>query len=168
MIENLLKMVRSFKSLFSSNSQDWRTPSSIYNALNNEFDFNFDPCPTLCDKCSLRQPKYKSCSNHLPPQLICHTAKFDGLTVDWKEQNFINPPYKNVAEWIKKGYEESLKGKLCVFLVASRTDTRWFQDYCLPYAKEIRFIKGRLRFGDSKNSAPFASVVVVFDGRSVK
>lgn len=139
MIENLLKMVHSFKSLFSSNNQDWRTPQATYELLNKEFNFNFDPCPP--------------------------NPSFDGLTVDWQERNFINPPYKDVAKWVRKGYEESLKGKLCVFLVASRTGTKWFQDYCLPFAKEIRFIKGRLRFGESKNSAPFDSVVIVFDGR---
>jgi site-specific DNA-methyltransferase (adenine-specific) len=109
--------------------------------LDIEFDFDMDPCPV--------------------------NSTFDGLQVQWwGERNFINPPYKDVAEWIKKGYEESLKGKLCVFLVAARTDTRWFHNIVLPYAKEIRFIKGRLKFSGSKNSAPFPSMIVIFDGRN--
>ena len=57
------------------------------------------------------------------------------------------------------------KRKLCVFLVASRTDTQWFHNYALEYAKEIRFIKGRLKFDEYKNSAPFPSCIIIFDGR---
>ena len=139
MIQNPMLMVSRFAPLFSSKDQTWRTPQGIYDLLDAEFHFEFDPCPP--------------------------NPQFDGLTIEWKDRNFINPPYKDTLVCIKKGYEESLKGKLCVFLVASRTDTRWFQDYCLPYAKEIRFIKGRLRFGESKNSAPFPSAVIIFDGR---
>jgi len=75
MIENLLKMVHSFKSLFSSNNQDWRTPQATYELLNKEFNFNFDPCPS--------------------------NPTFNGLTVDWQERNFINPPYKDVAKWVR-------------------------------------------------------------------
>jgi site-specific DNA-methyltransferase (adenine-specific) len=130
-----------FKSLWSSKDQDWRTPDGLFVMLDIEFDFDMDPCPV--------------------------NSTFDGLQVQWwGERNFINPPYKDVAEWIKKGYEESLKGKLCVFLVAARTDTRWFHNIVLPYAKEIRFIKGRLKFSGSKNSAPFPSMIVIFDGRN--
>ncbi|MFA5307026.1 MAG: DNA N-6-adenine-methyltransferase [Candidatus Babeliales bacterium] len=140
MIENPMLMVTCFKPLFSSADQNWRTPSGIYRLLDDEFHFDFDPCPS--------------------------NPQFNGLEVDWQTSNFINPPYKDVAKWIAKGYAESLKGKLCVFLVASRTGTRWFQDVCLPHAKEIRFIKGRLRFGNAQNSAPFDSVVIVFDGRT--
>jgi site-specific DNA-methyltransferase (adenine-specific) len=125
--------------LFSSLKQDWKTPKEFYEGLKKEFNFDFDPCPV--------------------------NPTFNGLEIEWGKRNFINPPYNEVSKWIKKGYEESLKGKLCVFLTASRTDTRWFHDYVLPYAKEIRFIKGRLKFDDYNNSAPFPSVVIVFDGR---
>jgi len=127
------------QTLFSSARQNWKTPKIFYEKLNNEFNFDFDPCPV--------------------------NPTVDGLEIEWKKRNYINPPYSEVSKWIKKGYEESSKGKLCVFLTASRTDTRWFHDYVLPYAKEIRFIKGRLRFDDCQNSAPFPSVVIVFDGR---
>lgn len=128
--------------LFSSARHDWRTPKAIYEDLNGEFNFNFDPCPP--------------------------NPSFDGLQIEWKERNFVNPPFRDVAKWIAKGYEESVKGKLVVFLVASRTDTRWFHDYVLPHAKEIRFIKGRLLFGDPKDvskRAPFPSCIIIFDGR---
>jgi len=130
------------KVLFSSISNEWATPRSLYKKLDDEFDFDFDPCP-----------------------LWIGLADFDGLHSNWKDRNFINPPYSEVKQWITKGYEESLKGKLCVFLVASRTDTTWFHDYVLPFAKEIRFIRGRLRFNDSDDPskrAPFPSCIIVF------
>jgi site-specific DNA-methyltransferase (adenine-specific) len=76
--------------------------------------------------------------------------------------NYVNPPYGNeIPKWIKKGYEEYQKGKSVVFLIPSRTDTRWWHDYCMN-ATEIRFIKGRLKFDDCKNPAPFPSAIVIF------
>ena len=121
---------------FLSITDCWNTPESIYNDLNNEFHFDFDPCPS--------------------------NPSFDGLIIEWGERNFINPPFSNWQEWIKKGYEEYKKGKLCVFLIAARTDTKAFHEIIIPYAKEIRFIKGRLRFNESKSGAPFPSMIVIF------
>jgi len=129
-----------FSSLFASKKQDWRTPEALYRQLDAEFHFNFDPCPT--------------------------DPTFNGLHIAWKERNFVNPPYSEVARWVQKGFNESLKGKLVVFLVAARTDTQWFHKYALKYATEIRFIKGRLKFRGAKDSAPFPSCVIVFDGRT--
>ena len=121
---------------FSSMRLDWRTPKAFYQALDAEFNFDFDPCPK--------------------------NPEFDGLNIEWGQRNFVNPPYgRELPKWIKKGYEESLKGKTVVFLIPSRTDTRWWHDYVMK-AKEIRFIKGRLKFGGSKNSAPFPSAIVIF------
>ena len=75
---------------------------------------------------------------------------------------FCNPPYgRELPKWVKKCYEESLKGTLVVMLIPARTDTRWFHDYIYGKA-EIRFIKGRLKFGNAKQSAPFPSMVVVY------
>jgi site-specific DNA-methyltransferase (adenine-specific) len=126
------------KLMFSSASNNWRTPTDTYNDLNKEFNFDFDPCP-------LRE-----------------TPLFDGLNIDWGKSNFVNPPYgKELKHWIKKGYEESLKGNKVVMLIASRTDTNYWHEYVMK-AKEIRFIKGRLKFGDSKNSAPFPSCIIIF------
>lgn len=86
---------------------------------------------------------------------------FNGLEIEWKERNFVNPPYSNIKEWSKKSYEESLKGKLVVMLIPSRTDTKWWHEYIMK-AKEIRFIKGRLRFQGARYNAPFPSCIVIF------
>lgn len=123
---------------FSSMRLDWKTPKAFYEKLDEEFNFNFDPCPPH--------------------------ATFNGLTIEWKERNFVNPPYgREIGKWIKKGYEESQKGggKLVVFLIPSRTDTIWWHEFIMR-AKEIRFIKGRLKFDDQKNPAPFPSCVAIF------
>jgi phage N-6-adenine-methyltransferase len=122
---------------FSSQTDEWRTPTAVYDGLNAEFDFDFDPCPLGGD--------------------------VDGLSIEWGKRNFVNPPYSDISRWIAKGYAEWQAGKTVVFLIPSRTDTRWWHDYVMN-ATEIRFIKGRLRFGDAKAGAPFPSCVVVFDG----
>lgn len=128
--------MRGHSVLFSSQSDRWNTPHSLYQALNAEFNFDYDPCPPKPD--------------------------FDGLVIEWKTTNFVNPPYSQISKWIEKGYTEHLKGKTVVFLIPSRTDTKWWHEYCMK-AKEIRFIKGRLKFGGSKNSAPFPSCIVIFE-----
>lgn len=119
--------------LFSKQSDDWGTPSDVYEALNREFSFTLDPCPL---------------------QQVDHLA---GLR-SWKgERVFCNPPYSAIKDWISKAHEADL----AVFLVPSRTDTKWWHDHAMN-ADEIRFIRGRLRFGGSKNSAPFPSCIVIF------
>lgn len=124
---------------FSSQRLDWQTPTDTYNKLNEEFHFDFDPCP--------------------------HNPNFDGLVCEWGNSNFVNPPYgREIGKWIKKGTEEYKKGKLVVFLIPSRTDTKWWHDYIMKYATEIRFIKGRLKFKGATNSAPFPSCIVVMKG----
>ena len=121
--------------MFSSQRDNWKTPKAFYQALDSEFNFNFDPCPPKPD--------------------------FNGLKIEWKESNFVNPPYSEIKDWVKKAYEESLRGKIIVMLIPSRTDTRWWHNYCMK-ASEIRFIKGRLKFDGHKNSAPFPSALVIF------
>lgn len=121
--------------LFTSHNQLWRTPKAIYDELNFRFEFDFDPCPT--------------------------DPHFDGLSVEWEKSNFCNPPYRNIAKWIKKGWEEFQKGKTVVFLIPSRTDTKWWHEYCMK-ADSIRFIKGRIRFEGAKENAPFPSAIVIF------
>ncbi len=121
---------------FMSQRLDWQTPQGVYDKLNVEFAFDFDPCPA--------------------------NPTFDGLTIDWGRVNFVNPPYgREIGKWLKKGWEESRSGKTVVFLIASRTDTKWWHDYVMQ-ASEIRFIKGRLKFKGAKNSAPFPSCIVIF------
>lgn len=141
------------KTLFSSTTDLWSTPQKFYNELNEEFDFTLDPCAT--DE-NFKCPKY-------------FTEKDDGLTKSWKGHIiFMNPPYgKHIKKWLKKAYEESLQDNtLVVCLIPSRTDTKYWHDYCMK-AKEIRFVKGRLKFGNSKNSAPFPSVVVIFHNGNI-
>ena len=128
-------MTRVNRGLFTSLRADWKTPRALYQALDAEFGFDYDPCPT------------KPIEN--------------GLQSDWGKTNFVNPPYgKEITKWIQKGCQEHLKGKTIVFLLPSRTDTRWWHDYIMK-ADEIRFIRGRLKFDDQKNSAPFPSAVAV-------
>lgn len=122
----------------TSLSPHWATPKWLYDELNKEFNFDFDPCPL--------------------------GGGFDGLVVRWGKVNYINPPYgREIGKWIAKAHAEALGGGICVMLLPSRTDTKWWHDYCMK-AYEIRFIKGRLKFGDSKNSAPFPSCIVIFKG----
>jgi hypothetical protein len=129
--------MRGQKVILSSLKDEWNTPISIYKQLDDEFHFEFDPCP--------------------------ENPQFNGLEIEWKRSNFVNPPYSQLAKWLEKGYKEWKKNKTVVFLIPSRTDTKAWHEYCMK-ADEIRFIKGRLKFGGSKNSAPFPSAVVIFKG----
>jgi len=124
--------------MFSSASDNWKTPNDVYNKLNNEFNFDFDPCPL----------------NEYPD--------FNGLEIEWGKSSFVNPPYSDIKNWCKKAYNEHLKGKTVVMLIPSRTDTIYWHEYIMK-AKEIRFIKGRLKFGGAKNSAPFPSAIIIFN-----
>jgi phage N-6-adenine-methyltransferase len=135
--------------MFSSKTDLWATPQWLYDELDKEFDFKLDAA------CSRENCK-------------CKTGLFvgaiDSLTAKWHiyESIWLNPPYgRTIGKWIKKAYEESLKGCTVVCLLPARTDTKWFHDYIYNTA-ETRFIKGRLKFGDSKNSAPFPSMIVIF------
>jgi len=129
-------MTRLNRGLFTSQRGDWKTPKSLYQALDAEFHFDFDPCPVK--------------------------PKSDGLEGGWGKVNFVNPPYgRNISAWLQKGYEENQKGKTVVFLLPSRTDTKWWHQFVMK-AAEIRFIRGRLKFDDQKNPAPFPSAIVIF------
>lgn len=123
------------RALFTSERQNWKTPKAFYQALDAEFRFDFDPCPP--------------------------NPTFDGLKEPWGNVNFCNPPYNEIEKWIEKGALECCSGKTVVFLIPSRTDTRWWHNHVMN-AKEIRFIKGRLKFDEHKNSAPFPSCIVIF------
>lgn len=136
------------KSLFTSNSEDWETPQDLFDELKKEFDFQFDVCATKQNaKCE-----------------FYYSKEDDSLGLDWhrsyKGWSWMNPPYgRGIGEWIKKASKE----KMVVALLPSRTDTKWFHDYIYKKKNvEIRFIKGRLKFSGSKNSAPFPSMIVIF------
>ena len=139
--------------MFSSKTDMWSTPQKFYDKLNDEFNFTLDPCATEDNA---------KCDNFF-------TADDDGLKQDWSGNIvFCNPPYGRVIkDWVKKSYEESLKNNTTVvMLIPSRTDTIYFHDFIYGKA-EIRFIKGRLKFGDAKNSAPFPSIVVIYRNNEV-
>ena len=130
---------------FSSDTDLWATPQKFFDALNEKFNFTIDVCAL---------PENAKCENYFSPEI-------DGLKQDWIGVCWCNPPYgRGIGEWIKKAYESSLNGATVVCLLPARTDTKWFHDYCVK--GKIEFIKGRLKFGDSKNSAPFPSMLVVF------
>ena len=138
--------------MFSSKSNDWATPQDFYNQLDAEFEFTLDPCAS--------QSSAKCAS--------FYTADDDGLSKDWEGHTvFMNPPYgRKIGNWIQKAYEEGEKSNTrVVALIPARTDTKYWHNYCMK-ATEIRFVKGRLKFGqgNTKNSAPFPSAVVVFSG----
>jgi phage N-6-adenine-methyltransferase len=107
------------------NSDNWETPKQFFNKLNQEFNFDFDPCPI----------------NH-------DINLWNGLEIEWGKRNFINPPYSRKLKeaFVKKAIKESKKGKLCVLLLPVSTSTKLFHDFILPNKKEIRFIKGRIKF----------------------
>ena len=135
--------------MFSSETDLWATPQDFFDGLNEEFNFTLDPCAI---------PENAKCNKF-------YTLEDDGLKQNWGgETVFCNPPYgKAIKDWVKKCYDESLKPDTkVVMLIPARTDTIYFHQYIYNKAKEIRFIKGRLKFGESKNSAPFPSMVVVF------
>lgn len=138
--------------MFSSNSDEWTTPSWIYEELDNEFNFDLDPCCT---------EETHKCKNY-------YTKMEDGLSKNWGGSRvFCNPPYSEVGKWVEKAFYETKKeNTLVVMLLPSRTDTKYFHDF-IYQRSEIRFVRGRLKFGDSKNSAPFPSMIVVFRGAKV-
>lgn len=134
--------------MFSSKDQTWETPQNLFDKLDKEFNFTLDVCAT---------DETAKCNNYF-------THKEDGLAQEWKGNCWMNPPYgREIGVWIKKAYEESLKEAKVVCLIPARTDTKYWHEYIFTYAAEIRFIKGRIKFGNSKNSAPFPSALVIFD-----
>lgn len=131
------------KGMFSSKTDMWETPQDFFNKLNKEFNFDVDVCAT---KENAKCKKF-------------YTLEENGLQQTWTGTCWMNPPYGiEISKWVKKASESKAT---VVCLLPARTDTRWFHEYIYNNA-EIRFIKGRLRFGNSNNSAPFPSMVVIF------
>lgn len=132
----------------SSKTDNWATPQDFFDKLNEEFNFTLDPCADSENhKCDL-----------------FFTREQNGLNQDWGGHTvFCNPPYgREIADWVKYAYEQSQKpDTTVVMLIPARTDTRYFHEYIYNKA-EIRFIRGRLKFGDATSAAPFPSMVVVY------
>lgn len=139
--------------LFSKKSDEWATPQWLFDELNKQFGFTLDPASTTDNaKCQ----KF-------------YTLEDDGLSKDWAgERVFINPPYSKCFDWVKKAHTEVQKENTkVIMLLPARTDTKWFHQFCLDsnVVSEVCFVKGRLKFGDQTNSAPFPSMVVTFSGK---
>ena len=159
---------------YSSESNEWETPIDFYDKLDKEFGFTLDPCSS---------EKNHKCDNY-------YTIRENGLKQDWSNDVvFMNPPYgREIKHWIEKAYRESLLGAVVVCLIPARTDTSYWHDYIFPFAYDIRFVRGRIKFGkteelnyreqlnifgikekkpinfDSGLPAPFPSAIVIFKG----
>ena len=138
--------------IFSTGTVEWGTPQGLFDSLNDEFKFTLDPCATN--------------ENHKCDKFF--TKEDDGLAQDWSGHSvFCNPPYgrKSTGDWVTKCASEANHCKNVVMLIPARTDTKWFHKYIYGKAKEIRFIKGRVKFESAdgkKDAAPFPSMIVVF------
>jgi phage N-6-adenine-methyltransferase len=137
-------------------SDNWATPKDFYDKLDQEFKFDFDPCPLNYGEI---------------------TPENDGLLIDWGTINFVNPPYsqKLKESFVKKAISESKKGKISVMLLPVSTSTKLFHDHILPNASEIRFVKGRIKFigyntkGDLvSNKTPMHDSMIVIFGTKQK
>ena len=138
------------KGLMTSNSDEWTTPRWLFDRLNERFQFTLDAAATD--------------ENHLCPNW--YTKERDGLSQSWGYQRtFVNPPYSQIDKWAEKIACEARMGDalLVVALIPARTDTKWWQQH-VATADHVHFIRGRLRFGDSKNSAPFPSAIAFWFG----
>lgn len=132
--------------LFSSATDDWATPQVFYDQLHLEFGFTTDVCASK---------ENAKCSHF-------YDVSQDGLKQDWTGACWMNPPYgRTIGECMKKARETAQAGQATVVcLVPARTDTAWWHDYAR--FGEIRFVRGRLKFGNATTSAPFPSAIVIF------
>ena len=130
---------------FSSATDLHATPQDFFDKLDAEFDFDLDVCAS---------PENAKCHRY-------HTKADDGLAQDWGTGTvWMNPPYgREIGAWMRKANEAAKSGATVVCLVPARTDTKWWHEYVMQH--EVRFVRGRLKFGDAKNCAPFPSAVVV-------
>lgn len=150
--------------MFSSASDDWATPQSFYDELDAEFGFVVDAC--------------SSATNHKSPHFFAldhpDADRRDGLAGDWAGDAlahggavWLNPVYgRTIGAWMAKAAQTAREGVTVVCLVPARTDTRWFHDHVLAEGAEVRFVRGRLKFGNATAGAPFASLVIVYRGHA--
>ena len=125
---------------FKTGDGCWNTPKHIKDEIYKEYDINFDPCPVDPD--------------------------YDGLTIDWKERNFCNPPFHETERWIRKLLLEREKGRRTVLLISCQTSTHYFHELILPNVNEIRFFAGRIRFqnqsGKKSAASPWPNILCIF------
>ena len=134
---------------FSAQTCVWPTPDSLFDKLDAEFGFTLDVCCL---------PENAKCTKYFTPD-------DDGLLQNWYGKVWCNPPYGNrIGDWVEKAFRETHNGVTTVMLLPVRTDTRWFHSWVIGQA-ETRFFKGRLKFGNAENSAPFPSMVIIYNRR---
>lgn len=127
---------------------EWETPAPFFAELDREFAFTLDAAATADNA---------KCGRFL-------TARDDALLTPWGDARvWLNPPYGmgNLARWVKRAHEMAIAGAVVVCLLPARTDAAWFHDIAQPFG-QLRFVRGRLKFGGSPHNAPFPSLVVVF------
>jgi len=132
---------------FSSKKDNWSTPTDFFDQVEKRFGaFDLDPC-----------------ANHNNSKAdLYYTKEEDGLSKEWKGKVWMNPPYgREIIKWMKKAYDSSLSGAMVVCLVPSRTDTKWWHEYATK--GDVEFIRGRLKFGGSKQPAPFPSALIIYN-----
>ena len=135
------------KALLTSNTDLWATPQDFFDQQNSLYGpFTIDVCANATNA---------KCATYFNQEI-------DGLKQLWVGKCWMNPPYgREIGKWMKKAYMSAGNGTVIVCLVPARTDTKWWHDYAMK--GQITFIRGRLKFGGSKNSAPFPSAIVVFN-----
>ena len=133
--------------MFSSKTDLWETPQEFFDELDREFRFDLDVCAL---------PENAKCARYYTPEQ-------DGLSQPWEGVCWCNPPYgREIGKWVEKAHYGTYNGITTVMLLPARTNTKWFHNYIVTPRHEIRFVRGRLKFGGAKNSAPFPSMVVIF------
>ncbi len=137
---------------FSSETDEWPTPGNLFAELDAEFRFTLDVCASADNA---------KCERYFD-------RRMNGLTQTWTGMCWMNPPYgRTIGLWIRKAHESSMEGATVVCLIPARTDTEWWHKYVVK-ADEVRFVRGRLRFGNATSGAPFPSAIVVFRARTPK
>ena len=133
---------------YQSDVHTWETPIELFLRLDAEFHFTLDVCAL---------PETAKCARYFSPA-------DDGLSQAWEGVCWMNPPYgRAIVDWMRKAFEESQRGCTVVCLVPARTDTEWWHQYAMR--GEIRYLRGRVRFGEATSCAPFPSAIVIFRDR---
>lgn len=133
--------------MMGSATVEWETPRELFDQLDREFHFTLDVCAS---------PGMEKCKRYFSPEI-------DGLKQVWGggEVCFMNPPYgRTIEQWVKKA---SQSPAVTVGLLPARTDTKWYKEWVEPYASEVRFIRGRVKFGDGTQGAPFPSMIAIWN-----
>lgn len=134
--------------MYSSSTDEWATPLRLFSKLDDEFHFSVDVCADETNK---------KCDRY-------YSKEENGLKQQWNGVCWMNPPYgRSIGQWMEKAVKSMLEGgAVVVCLIPARTDTKWWHKWVMPYASEIRFLAGRLKFGNAETSAPFPSAIVIY------